>query len=106
MELHPQFQVIMVPNLLYVTPELCGPPHPNPHSRSFLGPPQHSLSLDFFFPLLPKLQGFPGGSDSKESACNSGDLGSIPGLGRSHGEGNDYPLQYSCLENAMDGEAW
>ena len=44
-------------------------------------------------------QGFPGGSDSKVSACNAGDLGSIPGLGRSLGEGNGNPLQYSCLEN-------
>ena len=41
---------------------------------------------------------FPGGLDDKESACNSGDLGSIPGSGRSPGEGNDSPLQYSCLE--------
>ena len=40
------------------------------------------------------------------SACNAGDLGSIPGSGRSPGEGNGKPLQYSCLENAMDGEAW
>ena len=44
----------------------------------------------------------PGGSDSKESACNTGDPGSIPGLGRSPGEGKGYPLQYSGLENAMD----
>jgi len=43
--------------------------------------------------------GFPGGSDGKESVCNVGDLGSIPGLGRSSGEGNGNPLQYSCLEN-------
>ena len=50
--------------------------------------------------------GFPGGSDSKESACNAGGLGSIPGSGRSPGERNDYPLQYSCLENSMDREAW
>ena len=42
----------------------------------------------------------------KESACNAGDLGSIPGLGRSPGEGNGNPLQYSCLENPMDREAW
>ena len=49
---------------------------------------------------------FLGGSDSKESACNAGDMGSISGLGRSPGEGNGYPLQYSCLENPMDGEAW
>ena len=43
--------------------------------------------------------GFPGGSESKESACNVGDLGSIPGLGRSPGEGHGNPRQYSCLEN-------
>ena len=53
-----------------------------------------------------KFWGFPGGSDSKESTCNAGDLGSIPGLGRYPGEGNSYPLQYSCLENPMDGGAW
>ena len=45
--------------------------------------------------------GLPGGSDSKESACNEGDLGLTPGLGRCPGEGNGYPLQYSCLENFM-----
>ena len=49
---------------------------------------------------------FPGGSDGKDSACNVGDLGSIPGLGRSPWEGNGNPLQYSCLENPMDGGAW
>ena len=49
---------------------------------------------------------FPGGADSKESACNAGDLGSIPGLGRSPGEGNGNPLQYSCLENPVDRGAW
>ena len=48
--------------------------------------------------------GFPGGSDSKESACNVGDWGSIPGSGRSPGEGNGNLLQYSCLENSMDRE--
>ena len=46
--------------------------------------------------------GFPGGSDSTASACSVGDLGSIPGLGRSCGEGNGNPLQYTCLENPMD----
>ena len=50
--------------------------------------------------------GFPGGSDSKESAHSAGDPGSIPGLGRSPAEGNGNPLQYSCLENPMDGGAW
>ena len=52
------------------------------------------------------LLGFPGGSEVKASACIAGDLGSIPGLGRSPGEGNGNPLQYSCLENPMDGGAW
>ena len=47
-------------------------------------------------------EGFPGGSDGKESTCTVGDPGSIPGLGRSSGEGNGYPLKYSCLENSMD----
>ena len=50
--------------------------------------------------------GFLGCSDGKASACNAGDLGSIPGLGRSPGEGNGNPLQYFCLENSMDGGAW
>ena len=55
------------------------------------------------------LVGFPGGSDGKKkkkSACNAGDLGLIPGLRRSPEEGNDYPLQYSCLQNSMDRAAW
>ena len=50
--------------------------------------------------------GFPGGSEGKASARNAGNPGSITGLGRSPGEGNSNPLQYSCLENPMDGEAW
>ena len=52
--------------------------------------------------VIYTLLGFPGGSAGKESACNAGDLGSVPGLGRSPGEGNSYPLQYSGLENSMD----
>jgi len=50
--------------------------------------------------------GFPGGSDGKESVCSAEDLDLIPGLGRSPGEGNGNPLQYSCLENPVDGRAW
>ena len=53
-----------------------------------------------------KTIGFPGGSEVKASASNAEDLGSIPGSGRHPGEGNGNPLQYSCLENPMDGEAW
>ena len=52
------------------------------------------------------MTGFPGGSNGKESAYNAGAMGSIPGLGRSPGEGNGSPLQYSCLENPMNREAW
>ena len=48
----------------------------------------------------------PGGSDGKESTCSAGDLGLIPGLGRSPGEGNGNPFYYSCLENPMYGGAW
>ena len=59
--------------------------------------PRQTLSLNL---------GFPGGSDGKESTCNAGDLGSIPGSGRSPGEGKGYPLQYSGLENSMDRGAW
>ena len=53
--------------------------------------------------LIP---GFSGDSDGIASSCNEGDRGSIPGSGRSPGEGNSYPFQYSCLENSMDREAW
>ena len=53
-----------------------------------------------------QLWGFPGGSDGKESVCNAGHLGSVPGLGRSLGEGNGNPLQSSCLGNLMDRGAW
>ena len=49
---------------------------------------------------------FPGGSGGKEPACNAGEMGLIPGSGRSPGEGNGYPFQYSCLENSMHRRAW
>ena len=62
-------------------------------------PPFSLLHLRLF-------SGFPDGSDSKESACNAGDPGSIPQSGRSPGEGNGNPLQYSCLENATDRGVW
>ena len=57
-----------------------------------------------FYTKLTRLWGSPGASEDKESACNVGDLGSIPGSGRSPGEGNGNPLQYSWLENSMDRE--
>ena len=55
---------------------------------------------------IKNILGFPSGSNGEASACNAGDLGSVPGLGRSPGEGNGNSLQYSCLEKSMDGGAW
>ena len=68
-----------------------------------------SQSTDCLFILFMvsfTVKRLPGGSDSKQSACNIGNPGSFPGLGRSLGEGNGNPLQYSCLENSMDIGAW
>ena len=59
-----------------------------------------------FITWIMLLQDFPGGSDGNKSACNAGDLGLIPGLRRSPGEGKGDPLQCSCLENPMDRGAW
>ena len=67
---------------------------------------EESLVHFFLNSLWVLTSGFPGGSVSKESACNAGDRGSVPGLGRSPREGNGNPLQYSCLENPMDRGAW
>ena len=64
------------------------------------------LLMYLFLALHWESMGFPGGSDGKLSACSAGDLGWIPGLGRSAGEGNVHPLQYSCLENPTDREVW
>ena len=59
-----------------------------------------------YFSILPYTMSFPGGSEVKVSACNTGDLGSIPGSGRSPGGGSGNPLQYSCLETPMDRGTW
>ena len=67
----------------------------------FFGLPVYSKFKILFIPL-----GFPGGPEVKASAWNAGDLGLIPGSGRSPGEGNDNPFQYSCLENPMEGGTW
>ena len=67
----------------------------------------HKMGNNIYLMILEiKWEGFPGGSDGKESSCNEGDPGSIPGLGRFPGEGNGNPLQYSCLGNPMDRGAW
>ena len=73
-------------------------------------PPEAKASCGSPFPAMllaaSPFMNFPGGSEGKASACNVGDLGSIPGLGRLPGEGNGNPLQNSCLENPMDRGAW
>ena len=85
-------------------PFLCA--HKAPQS-----PLTRPVSGSIVIPLHPSLEALhfnnsPGGSAGKESAFNAGDLGSIPGLGRSPGEGKGYPLQCSCLQNSMDRGAW
>ena len=72
-----------------------------PHKRDQRCEHRHHYNVDFIV-----FMGFSGGSDGEASAYNVGDLGSVPGSGRSPGEGNDYPLQYSGLENPMDRGAW
>ena len=67
---------------------------------------QYSALLAFEFGFLEATRDFPGGSEVKVSAHNAGDPGSIPGSGRSPRAGNGNPLQYSCLENPMEGGAW
>ena len=68
--------------------------------ENFLGWKQESNDV------INNKTGFPGGSVVRNLPVNAGDMGSIPGLGRCLGEGNDYPLQYSCLKNPMDRGAW
>ena len=79
-------------------------------SKERIAPPVFSLHATHFDDLIYykqcKTTGFPGGSDGKESACNVGDPDLIPGSGRSPGEGNGNPLQYSCSESIMDRGAW
>ena len=77
--------------------------YPTPQFKSINS---SALSLLYGSGLTSIILGFPGGSEGKESACNAGDLGSIPGLGRSPGGGHGNSLHYSCLENPMDREAW
>ena len=62
--------------------------------------------IKIWYKNIIKIVSFPGGSDGKASVCDTGDLGSIPGLGRSPGEGNGNPPQYSSLENPINGGGW
>ena len=99
-----QFESSM-PNALPVFSHRHGHPFPASLVPQLWTLVNKAMSL-FFNTLSSFVMGFPGGSEAEASACNAGDLGSIPGLGRSPGEGNGSPLQYSCLENPMDGEDW
>ena len=85
---------------------------PQGHDNKYMVPPdagikpKSSVSPALQADSLLKTASFPSSSVSKSSACNAGDLGLIPGLGRSPGEGNGNPLQYPCMENPMDRGAW
>ena len=79
--------------------------HASHHSFKVTFKPKKTSKL-FSLKLVDLSADFPGGSDGKASACNVGDPDLIPGSGRSPGEGNGNPLQYSCLENSTDGGAW
>ena len=83
-------------------PPLCLASSPFFFQPGFLSP----LEIFVVSTWILVFKGFPGGAEVKASTCNVGDLDSIPGLGRSPGEGNGNPLQYSCPENPMDGGAW
>ena len=88
--------------------KLCHHQHP-PTEGTLISIYKPALTHDKYLKYMVNLAltlGFPGDSDGKASACNVGDPGSIPGSGRSPGEGNGNPLQYSCLENLLDGGAW
>ena len=95
------------PSLSYISP----PTTTHTHTQSCLSYLGNKYSFQYFsYPYLhlpsSNICRFPGGSEGKASACNAGDLGLIPGWGRFPEEVNGNPLQYSCLENSMDGEAW
>ena len=98
----------------FTTPVPFLPAHVISSPRTLLSPPPKDIrTLGILVAIAGPIRGdtfslgFPGGSDGKESACNADDLGSIPGSGRSPGEENGNPLQYSCPENFMDrGACW
>ena len=93
---------------------LCPSPPTPPHGSGARAHPARSThrpagplrTSEGQLPSITLVMGTPGGSDGKESACNAGDPGSIPGLERSPGEGQGSPLQSSCLENPLDRGAW
>ena len=92
---------VCVSSLLVIWPEAS-----QPWSQRLLGGARSWCLQESSHQFAGTSATFPGGSDGKASVSNAGDLGSIPGSGRFPGEGNSNPLQYSCLENPMDGGAW
>ena len=99
-----QYELVIIVCIYPFPPEPTSPP-PTHFSRSSQSTRLGSLCYLVTSHYLSIL-GFPHSSVGKESSCNAGDLGSIPGLGRSPGEGNGNPLQYFCLENPMDRGTW
>ena len=95
------FHCVFVPQLLY--PFICGWTF---RLLPCIGSQFITVKKNATYEHLYTFMGFPHSSVGKESACNAGDLGSIPGLRRSPGEGNGNPLQYSCLRNPIDRGAW
>ena len=95
------FQDLWFSSVTQPCPTLC-----NPMDCSMPGLPVHDQHLWFMVLVNINTWTFFGGSDGKESACNAGDLGLIPGLGRSPGEVNGNSLQYPCLGNSMDRGTW
>ena len=113
------FESVMSSNHLILCRPLLLPPSIFPQTKIFstksvfhiMWPKYWSFSFSIspsnaYLGLTSFTMGFPGGSDGKASACDAGDLGLIPGSGRSPREGNGNPLQHSCLENPMDRGAW
>ena len=80
--------------------------HPYHFSHGEFVPIKVCRDVESFIPQISRVKGFPGSSVGKESTCNAGDMGLIPGSERAPGEENGYSLQYSCLGNPMDREAW
>ena len=94
---------------LYQGYELAKKPECNSYKNVLAGKSRNFNTFLLLLSFRVKLyicKGFPGGSNGKESACNTGDLELIPGLGKSLGEANGYPLQYSCMENPLDRGTW
>ena len=106
---HRSLESISLALLFFITSNfysLTFPPHMYPHSRMHISSKNTCFICLYVACLYIYIQGFPGGSVVKNQPDNTGYVGFIPGSGRSPGEGNGKPLQYSCLENPMGSRAW